>query len=140
MSTISVAWRISTLAGSSGARPRIAASSPTRISRSRGFSRAKSRAPGTTSDAPWSPPIASTATVTPRPSSGAIPAGDAIGRSNAATTSGGGVGRGLLELDRLPAVVPAAVRADVVRQLHLVTVIALHEVRHAQCQVRAALA
>src|SRR6476619_2799989 len=84
--------------------------------------------------------MASTAMVTPRPSLWAAPAGDGIGRSYAATTSGGGVGRGLLELDRLAALVPAAVRADVVRQLHLVAVIALHELRHAQRQVRAALA
>src|SRR6185503_15428980 len=97
-------------------------------------------APGTTSLGPWSPPIASTAIVTPRPSSGATPAGDEDGRSNAATTSGGGVGRGLLELDGLAALVPAAVRADVMRQLLLVAVLALHELRHAQRQVRAALA
>ena len=47
--------------GSSPARPRIVASSPTRITRSCGFARAWSRAPGTTSAGPWSPPIASTA-------------------------------------------------------------------------------
>src|SRR6185503_3922018 len=97
-------------------------------------------APGTTSLGPWSPPMASTAIVTPRPSSGATPAGDEDGRSNAATTSGGGVGRGLLELDRLAALVPAAVGADVMRQLRLVAVIALHELRHAQRQVRTPLA
>src|SRR6476646_3174668 len=97
-------------------------------------------APGTTSLGPWSPPMASTAIVTPRPSTGATPAGDEDGRSNAATTSARGVGRGLLELDRLAALVPAAVRADVMRQLRLVAVIALHELRHAQRQVRAPLA
>src|SRR6476659_3402779 len=78
--------------------------------------------------------------VTPRPSSWAAPAGDGIGRASAATTSGRGVGRGLLELDRLAALVPAAVRADVMRQLRLVAVVALHELRHAQRQVRAPLA
>jgi hypothetical protein len=84
--------------------------------------------------------MASTAIVTPRPSSWAKPAGDGIGRSSAATTSGGGVSRGLLELDRLAPLVPAAVRADVMRQLLFVAVVALHELRHAQRQVRASLA
>src|SRR5262249_28659827 len=129
-----------TLGGSSPAMPRTTASSPTRISRSSGCSRAWSRAPGTTSAGPWSPPIASTAMVTPRPSSGSVPAGDGAGRSSAETTSGGGVGRRLLELDGLAALVPAAVRADVMGQLRLVAVLALDELRHAQRQVRAALA
>jgi hypothetical protein len=54
--------------------------------------------------------------------------------------SGGGFVRRLLDLDRLAALVPAAVRADVVRQLLLVAVVALFEPRHAQGEVRAALA
>src|SRR3954471_23785025 len=81
--------------------------------------------------------MASTAIVTPRPSSTAPAA--VVGRSSAAATSGGVVGRGLLELDRLAAVVPAAIRTDVMRQLRLVAVIALLELRHAQRQVRATL-
>src|SRR6476620_2040143 len=94
-----------------------------------------------TSLGPWSPPIASTAIVTPRPSSASASVRDGFfGRSSATDTSGGGVGRGLLELDRLAALVPAAVRADVMRQLRLVAVVALHELRHAQRQVRAPLA
>ena len=52
----------------SPAMPRMTASSPTRITRSSGCARAWSRAPGTTSAGPWSPPIASTATRTPAPS------------------------------------------------------------------------
>src|SRR5437879_824214 len=64
---------------------------------------------------------------------------DEFGRSNAATTSGCGVGRGLLQLDGLAAVIPATVRADVVRQLLLVAVVALLELRHAQRQVGATL-
>src|SRR5438034_2645342 len=139
MSITSEAWTIETLAGSSPARRRTVASSPTRISRSRGFARAWSSAPGTTSLGPWSPPIASTAIVTSRPPSGAVAEGDGLGRSNAATTSGGGVGRGLLQLDRLAALVPAAVRADVMRQLLLVTMLAFDELRHAQRQVRTTL-
>src|SRR4029078_10856705 len=53
--------------------------------------------------------------------------------------SGGGLGRRLLEVDRLAAVVPAAVGADVVRQLRGMAVIAFLELGHAQGEVGAAL-
>src|ERR1700746_3875295 len=84
--------------------------------------------------------MASTAIVTPRPSSSSASARDGFFGRSTAVTSGGGVGRRLLELDGLAALVPAAVRADVMRQLRLGAVLALDELRHAQRQVRAALA
>ena len=94
-----------------------------------------SMAPGTTSDGPWSPPIASTATRTPARSWSA-------GRGPGCVTAsaGGVVGGGWLQLDREAALVVATVRADVMRQLHLVAVRALLERRHADGEVRAPLA
>src|SRR6476659_4831855 len=79
--------------------------------------------PGTTSAAPWSPPIASKATRT---------MGSAVGVAAAAAHR--------LRRHGQPALVVAAVRADAVRQLHLVAVRALLEVGQVDREVRAALA
>ena len=104
-----------------------------------GCARAWSRAPGTTSAGPWSPPIASTATRTPRASAARSarvvrPIWSTSVSAAASSTPAG------LRLDRQAAVVVAAVRADVVRQLQLVAVRALLERRHADGEVGAALA
>src|SRR5689334_16799286 len=79
--------------------------------------------PGTTSAAPWSPPIASNATRT---------MGSAVGVAAAAAHR--------LRRHGQPALVVAAVRADAVRQLHLVAVRTLLEVGQVDREVRAALA
>src|ERR671925_1082952 len=78
--------------------------------------------PGTTSAGPWSPPIASNATRT---------TGSAVGVAAAAHR---------LRRHGQPALVIAAVRADAVRQLHLVAVRALLEVGQVDREVRATLA
>src|SRR6188474_1816997 len=78
--------------------------------------------PGTTSAAPWSPPIASNATRT---------TGSAVGVAAAAHR---------LRRHCQPALVVAAVRADAVRQLHLVAVRTLLEAGQVDREVRAALA
>src|SRR4029453_7715593 len=78
--------------------------------------------PGTTSAGPWSPPIASNATRT---------MGSAIGVAAAAHR---------LRRHGQPALVVAAVRADAVRQLHLVAVRTLLEAGQIDREVRAALA
>src|SRR6476469_10768624 len=91
-------------------------------------------APGTTSAGPWSPPIASTATRTPVP----VEAAGSVTLCDSASARG--VVGGWLQLDREAALVVAAVRADVVRQLHLVAVRALLERRHADGEVRSPLA
>jgi hypothetical protein len=61
-----LAGTISTLPGSVPATAVILAGSPTSRRWSSGCAAAWSRAPGTTSEGPWSPPIASTARRTPR--------------------------------------------------------------------------
>src|SRR6188508_1305998 len=79
--------------------------------------------PGTTSAAPWSPPIASKATRT---------MGSAVGVAAAAAHR--------LRRHGQAALVIAAVRADAVRQLHLVAVRTLLEAGQVDREVRAALA
>src|SRR6188508_957173 len=79
--------------------------------------------PGTTSAAPWSPPIASKATRT---------MGSAVGVAAAAAHR--------LRRHGQPALVVAAVRADAVRQLHLVAVRTLLEVGQVDREMRASLA
>src|SRR6478735_1662508 len=89
-------------------------------------------APGTTSDAPKSPPIASTATRTP-PDVLRVGAGSV-------TRSARCVVGGRLGGDRQAAVVVAAVRADVMLLLLLVAVRTLLEVRQVDGEMRSALA
>src|SRR5215471_5880689 len=81
--------------------------------------------------------MASTATRTPGP----FPdIGTGPGCVIAEGASAPGVVAGLLDLDGEPALVIAAVRADVMRLLELVAVRALLERRHADGEMRAALA
>src|SRR5918996_2151899 len=79
--------------------------------------------PGTTSVGPWSPPIASNATRTTGSARGVVAAGADRLRWNGQAT-----------------LVVAAVRADAVRQLHLVAVRALLELGQLDREMRAALA
>src|SRR5688572_6137966 len=132
MPTTCGAWTTDTFGGSPPAKRRTTASSPTRMTRSAGFVRANVRAPLTTSSGPWSPPIASTATRTPC-------AGRASGVAPSTASGGRFVAAGRLELDRLAAAVVAAVRAGVMRLLHLAAVRTLLELRQADRKVAASL-
>src|SRR5687768_9497192 len=134
----SLAWTIRTLAGRFPARPRTTVSSPTRITVSRGWLRAKSSVPGTTSDGPWSPPIASTATRTA--ASRVTSVGDRRGSVTASARGVVGGTAGRLGRDRKATLVVAAVRTDAVGQLHLVAVRTLLELGQVDGEVRAALA
>src|SRR5829696_3894173 len=141
MPTTWLAWTIRTLGGRSPASRMMTAVSPTRMTVSAGLARAYATAPGTISVAPWSPPMASTATRTPvvgpagRLATGPLRASLEFSPS---LTNGlrGLLARrrpaGRLERDGLPAVVPPARRADPVRQLRLVAMRALDERRQGE--------
>ena len=131
------ACRVCTLAGRSSRYGAITASSPTRMSGVLGMGAAHASAPGITSLGPWSPPTASTATRTPV-RAGACRCGIAgRGHDPVSRTLARGRTAGRLQLDRLAAVVPPACRADPVRQLGLVAVRALDELRQGEREVLA---
>src|SRR4029079_6030933 len=124
----------STLGGRLDATAAMLAGSPTRSRWSSGCAAAWSRAPGTTSFGPKSPPIASTARRIPRFVAAAVMRG-LSGRASigplvgARSLLGGLVFLRRLDLDHRPARVVAAVRAGVMAALGLVAVRALFELR-----------
>src|SRR5690242_18772590 len=102
---------------------------------SSGWARAYASDPGTTSDAPWSPPTASTATRTPPRIGCALagPSGWVTTRLRGLLARGRPAGR--LQVDGLAAVVPPAGLADPVRELGLMAVRALDDRRQGDGEV-----